>query len=808
MYQPQDFEEKWLKTWQKLGLYKTEENSSKPKCYVLEMFPYPSGKLHMGHVRNYTIGDIYARFLRMNNYNVLYPMGYDSLGLPAENAANQHKIHPETWTLAKIEQMKEQQLRLGFSYDWDRLVITCLDDYYRWNQWFFIKFLEKGLAYKKEAPVNWCNTCNTVLANEQVEDGKCWRCKNEIDKKNLSQWFFKITDYADELLANIEKLTGWPEKVRLMQENWIGKSEGVEITFSLSEVKGAKPLEKSITVYTTRPDTVYGITYLVVAPEYPDLINWVKDTSQEKEVMAYIEKAKKETTIDRLDETKEKTGVFTGMYFRSPFTNQVFPIWVADYVVTDYGTGAVMAVPAHDKRDFAFAKKYNLPIIPVILPQKDVAKADNLKLENAYVEPGIMVNSNEFNGLNSEDFKKVIADYIEKKKLGKKKTNFRLRDWLISRQRYWGTPIPIIYCDECGMVPVPEKDLPIKLPKDVEFSGKGNPLDKTESFVNCVCPKCGTSAKRETDTMDTFVDSSWYFLRYCSPKENAAPFDKKAVAEWLPVNQYIGGVEHAILHLLYSRFFVRVLRDLGLVDFSEPFQALLTQGMVIKDGAKMSKSLGNTVDPSEIIEKYGADTARLFIVFGAPVDRDLDWSDKGVEGCFRFLCRTFRLIEEPDKFPLKNEKELIYFTHKTIKAVTEDIKRFSYNTAVARLMELVNCIYLNGLNDFALSSLIILLAPFAPFIAEELWQNIGKESVHLEKWPVYDEKLAQSEQVTIVVSINGKVRDKFEAERDLSKEELEKSALNLDKIKTLIHNQTILKIITVPNKLINLVVKT
>lgn len=802
MFTPSEFEEKILKKWQAQNLYQIKEDEAKPKCYVLEMFPYPSGKLHMGHVRNYTIGDTYARFLRMNGVNVLYPMGYDSLGLPAENAAIKHGVHPETWTLEKIREMREQQLRLGFSYDWSREVITCLPEYYRWNQWFFVKFFEKGLAYKKEAPVNWCKTCGTVLANEQVENGKCWRCKNEVEKKNLNQWFFRITAYADELLKDIEKLTGWPEKVKLMQENWIGKSYGVEIHFKI------KDSSDKLTVYTTRPDTVYGITYLVVAPEYPDLLNWIKGTEYEKPVLDYFAKVKNESKIDRLDDSKEKTGVFTGKYVINPFTNEIVPIWVSDYVLMDYGTGAVMAVPSHDKRDFAFARKYDLPIRIVIQPANQ--ELNPKEMTTAYTDPGFMVNSGQFNGLPSDEFIKVIADYIEAEQIGLKKVNYKLRDWLISRQRYWGTPIPIIYCDKCGILPVPEQDLPVTLPKNVVFTGQGNPLDKATDFVNCLCPKCQGKARRETDTMDTFVDSSWYFLRYCSSKETDKPFDRSKVEKWLPVDQYIGGVEHAILHLLYSRFFVKALRDLGVVNLDEPFNALLTQGMVIKDGAKMSKSLGNTVDPSVIIEEYGADTARLFIIFGAPVERDLDWSDKGVEGCFRFLNRVYRIISEKKEFELKNgkEQELVKLVHKTIKRVTEDIRRFSYNTAISRLMELVNFIYLNGTNVFATKTLLILLAPFAPFITEELWDQIGNQaSIHLESWPTYDKNLAQDDIVTIAVSINGKVRETFETSLNTNQEDLLIKSKSLPKIQKYLENTKIIKEIVIANKLVNLVVK-
>lgn len=801
-YQPLAFEEKWIQSWQDQKLYEIQNDTEKPRYYVLEMFPYPSGKLHMGHVRNYSLGDTLARFQRMNGYQVLYPMGYDSFGLPAENAAIQHQIHPEKWTLSKIDEMHAQQNRLGFSYDWRREVITCLPKYYQWNQWLFIQLYKKGLAYKKKAPVNWCDSCNTVLANEQAENGKCWRCKSPVMTKDLEQWFFRITAYAEELLKDIETLTGWPEKVRLMQENWIGKSVGVEIQFPVADAA------ESITVYTTRPDTVYGISYMVLAPEHPKVLEWVNGTPYESEVKKYIQKVASKSRIERTDETKEKEGVFIGKYFVSPFTNEKFPIWISDYVLMEYGTGAVMAVPSHDQRDFQFAKKYNLPIKVVIQPKDMVLNPQDMQM--AYTESGLMINSAEFNGMDSEVFKVKIANVIEEKAIGTKKINFRLRDWLLSRQRYWGTPIPIIYCPECGIVPVPDTELPVLLPPNAQFTGEGNPLGSVSEFVNCKCPVCGKDARRETDTMDTFVDSSWYFMRYCSPTESSAPFDKAEVEKWMPVDQYIGGVEHAVLHLLYSRFFTKALRDLGLFSINEPFKRLLTQGMVLKDGAKMSKSLGNTVDPGEIIVKYGADTARLFILFGAPVDRDLDWSDTGVEGAYRFLARVFRLCTELSHYPLKPEKadELNRVSHKTIKKITEDIKRFSYNTAISKLMEFVNFMYLNGATQKSVETLILLLAPFAPFITEELWSIWGhKNSIHLEKWPNYDDALVQDDMVTIVVSVNGKVRANFTAPRDLPSAELEKQALSEEKVQKYIVNTTILRKIVVPNKLVNIVVK-
>jgi leucyl-tRNA synthetase len=801
-YKPLETDNKWINFWNQNKIYQTPDLTDKQNYYVLEMFPYPSGKLHMGHVRNYSIGDAVSRYKKMSGFNVLHPMGYDSLGLPAENAAKSNDTHPEHWTLARIKEMQEQQMRLGFSYDWEREVITCLPEYYRWNQWIFLKFYQRGLAYKKKAPVNWCETCQTVLANEQVENGKCWRCKNDVIQKELSQWFFKITDYAEELLDDISKLDSWPEKVKLMQENWIGKSIGVEIVFPIVDS------DEKITVYTTRPDTVYGITYMVFAPEHPKIKEWVKGSKYEKDVLELIEKTKATSKFERTNEEKEKEGVFTGKYFISPFTGEKHPIWISDYVLMDYGTGAVMAVPAHDQRDFEFAKKYNLDIKVVITPKDKMLNPK--ELSEAYVDLGIMANSQDFDGMTSDKFKETIADYIEKHGLGKRTTNFKLRDWLVSRQRYWGTPIPIIYCDTCGTLPAPESQLPIKLPKNVSFQVTGNPLDSIEDFINTSCPKCGKPAKRETDTMDTFVDSSWYFLRYCSPFADTKPFNKEIAEKWMPVDQYIGGVEHAVLHLLYSRFFTKALRDLGLIDLDEPFKRLLTQGMVLKDGAKMSKSLGNTVDPGEIINKYGADTARIFILFGAPVERDLDWSDTGVEGSFRFLRRLFTICTELEKYPVKDNKqnEIERLTHKTIKGVTNDIDRFQFNTAISKIMELINFLYINGTTKETAEALALLVSPFAPFIAEEIWQFFGnKESVHLQSWPKYNANLVIDEEVTIVVQVNGKVRAKLQLRRDTSEENVKEVALKNESVKKHSNQGKIVKAIYIPNKLLNLVIK-
>jgi len=784
-YKPLEFEEKWIQYWEHSKLYKTRE-SQKQKYYVLEMFPYPSGKLHMGHVRNYTLGDAFARYMRLKGFDVLHPMGYDSLGLPAENAAKKHHIHPEEWTLSKIQEMKDQQIRLGLSYDWDKTVVTCLPEYYQFNQWFFLKLFEKGLAYRKKAPVNWCSACETVLANEQVEEGKCWRCKNAVILKELTQWFFKITDYAEDLLNDLESLPLWPDHVKSMQKNWIGKSVGATFSF---EVEGSKEV---LSIFTTRPDTVFGMSYVAVAPEHPLLEGWVKGTPYEKDVLSYKALAMDRSTMERGNLNKE--GVFTGRYIINPFTGQKHPIWVADYVLMTYASGAVMAVPAHDQRDFEFAKTYDLPILPII--QHD-------SQDQAYTGHGILINSGQFSGLDNLVAKDLIISFAEQQGFGKKQIQYRLRDWLISRQRYWGTPIPIIHCDHCGLVP--EKNLPVVLPKNVVFHATGNPLDTVHDFINTHCPICHAKAKRETDTMDTFVDSSWYFLRYVSPN-HPLPFDTPLANHWMPVDQYIGGVEHAVLHLLYARFFTKVFYDLGLISTKEPFQQLITQGMVLKNGVKMSKSLGNVVDPGDIIQKYGADTARLFILFGAPIDRDLAWSDEGIEGCFRFLKRVFKLCTSLSEFPLKDEKQLQYYTHKTIKAVTEDIQRFSYNTAISRMMELVNAMYQFGSNQHACQVLLILLSPFVPFITEEIWSLWGhKTSIHQESWPDYDDAKLTQDHVTIVFMVNGKLRHKDLFSKGISKETLLDFAHQHEKLSQFISTKNIQNVIFVPDKLINIV---
>ena len=820
-YCPQEIEAKWQKIWETDHSCHTEMDDARPKYYVLEMFPYPSGKLHMGHVRNYSIGDVVARFRTMEGYNVLHPMGFDSFGMPAENAAIQNKVHPAQWTYANIENMERQQKALGLAYDWEREVITCREDYYRWTQWLFELFYKKGLAYKKAASVNWCDTCGTVLANEQVEDGKCWRCKSEVHKKNLAQWFFKITDYADELLADLAKLPGWPERVKTMQENWIGRSEGLEFRLP------APALETEIPVYTTRPDTVFGITFLALAPEHPlvDKICAISDKADE--IRAFCARVKKQSDIERASSESEKEGIFTGLYCTNPFNGEQVEIWITNYVLFEYGTGAVMAVPSEDQRDWMFATKYGIRKILTIQP-----KDGQLRLEDmtaAYVEKeGILINSGKFTGMEMHAAMNAIIDEAEAQGFGKRRVNYRLRDWLISRQRYWGAPIPIISCDTCGEVLVPEEELPVRLPEDVSFEqGAVSPLSSSEHFLHCKCPKCGGDATRETDTMDTFICSSWYYYRYADPKNSERPFDRDKVNYWAPVDQYIGGIEHAILHLLYARFFTKVLRDAGMLDFDEPFTNLLTQGMVIKDGAKMSKSLGNVVSPEEIIEKYGADTARLFILFAAPVERDLDWSDQGVEGAFRFLNRVWRILLQfegviksapaaCDPSALTPEEtELRRVLHMTVKKVTEDVRdRFMFNTAISSIMELVNAFYAfqdkelsPALARETASMLLRMLAPFAPHITEELWARLFDGSVHAQKWPAYDEAALTQDEIEVVLQINGKVRDRVKIAADLDKAAMEQIVTELPRAKELTEGKTIVKVICVPGKLVNIVVK-
>lgn len=817
-YKPREIESKWHKKWEEQDLYRTDEDLSKPKYYALEQFPYPSAEgLHMGHMRVYSIGDVIARFRRMNGYRVLHPMGADAFGLPAENAAIQRGVNPREWTLKNMKRIREEQTLVGVSYDWDRYLGTCLPDYYKFNQWLFLLFYERGLAYRKKSAVNWCPSCNTVLANEQVEDGKCWRCDSEVIKKELEQWFLRITDYAERLLEGLDRLPHWPEKVKTMQRNWIGKSEGAHVTFEIPELDG-----EAVTVFTTRPDTLYGVTYMVLAPEHPLVPRLIEGKETEKKVRDFIEKMKKQSELDRTANDAEKVGYPTGAYAKHPLTGEQIPIWIANYVLMEYGTGAVMGVPAHDERDFQFAKKYHLPIRVVIQPKGEPLPED---LDAAYTEDGVLVKSGSFDGLNNREAISVISNHLQELGKGGKTVNYRLRDWLISRQRYWGTPIPIVYCDDCGTVPVPKSELPVLLPEDVVFDGKNNPLTTSKSFVHTHCPKCGKEARRETDTMDTFVDSSWYYFRFTDPHNADMPFDSEKANQWLPVDEYIGGIEHAILHLLYSRFFTKVLYDAGLVNVDEPFKSLLTQGMVLNGGFKMSKSKGNGVSPLEIIDKYGADTARLFILFAAPPDRDLEWSDSGVEGCYRFINRVYRLVtqhenlfktdleyEQPQR--LSDEaKELRRLIHQTIKKVTHEIgDRNHFNTAVSSIMELVN-----GLTKYspevhptlyreALEALILLLSPFIPHVTEELWQWIGKEgSVHQQQWPTYDEEALVLDEVELAVQINGKVRDKLVVSTSASREEIEKQALAQERIQTFIGGKTVRKVIVVPGKLVNIV---
>jgi len=820
-YNPREIEPKWQKYWEENNFYKTADDRHGKKYYVLEMFPYPSGHLHMGHMRVYSIGDVLARFLRMRGYNVLHSMGWDAFGLPAENAAIERQVHPAKWTYDNIEAMKKQQKALGISYDWDREVTTCSPDYYKWTQWLFLLFYKRGLAYKKKAAVNWCPQCATVLANEQVEDGGCWRCGSEVTVKDLDQWFLRITDYAERLLEDLQLLSGWPERVITMQENWIGKSEGAEIRFP---VQGS---DKEIAVFTTRPDTLFGVTYMVLAAEHPLVEELTAGTEQEAAVRAFVEKTRKLTEISRTSTETEKEGIFTGAYCINPVNGEDVPILVGNYVLMGYGTGAVMGVPAHDQRDFEFARKYNLPVRTVISP--DGSESAGIELNGAYEDEGVLVNSGRFNGLPSEEAKEAIITYLEENNWGERQVTYRLRDWLISRQRYWGTPIPIIYCDRCGTVPVPEEDLPVLLPEDIELQPGGkSPLARHESFFRTVCPVCGGSARRETDTMDTFIDSSWYFMRYVDAKNEKAPFDKEKCDAWMPVDQYIGGIEHAILHLLYARFFTKVLHNAGLTSAVEPFTRLLAQGMVNKDGAKMSKSKGNVVSPDEIIEKYGADTGRLFILFASPPEKDLDWSDRGVEGCFRFLKRVWRLVDRyagtvsaagGSAPPSEDEKTLRQAFHSALKKVTVDIEeRFNFNTAISAIMEAVNAAYRytrkKGENVHAgtmaeiLPMLVLMLAPFAPHLGEEMWQRLGqRESVHLQSWPEYDPTALQVEEVEIAVQVNGKVRAHLTVSSGLEKAELEKIAAADERIKRFTDNKEIVKVISVPGKLVNIVVR-
>ena len=829
-YNFKSIEVKWQSYWEENKSFKAERDSSKKKYYLLEMFPYPSGRIHMGHVRNYGIGDAIARFMRMKGFNVLHPIGWDAFGLPAENAAIQNNTHPAQWTEDNIAAMQVQLRRLGLSYDWDREIATCRPEYYRWNQWCFLKFYEKGLVYRKKSQVNWCNTCNTVLANEQVIDGCCWRCDGEAEDRFQEGWFFKITDYADRLLDGCRQLSGkWPEQVLAMQSNWIGKSYGAEVNFKIKEKN------EVIKVFTTRPDTLYGATFMVLAPEHPLVRKLSLGTEQEIAVEKFVNKAKQEDKVTRTSETGEKNGVFTGAYAVNPLTGEDIPVWCANFVLMDYGTGAIMSVPAHDQRDLDFARKYDLPVRMVIQPVE--GPLDESNMIDAFSANGVMVNSGSFNGLFSDEAKSKVCEYLEGAKIGKASVNFRLRDWGVSRQRYWGTPIPIIQCDECGLIPVPEDQLPIQLPLDVDLGNRGqSPLTTLAEFYKTQCPECGKLARRETDTLDTFVCSSWYFNRYTSPDNHQVAFNSDDLDYWMPVDQYIGGIEHAILHLLYSRFFHLVFKDLGFIKSDEPFDRLLTQGMVIKDGAKMSKSKGNVVDPDEIIQNYGADTARLFILFAAPPAKDLEWNSQGVEGCYRFLKRVWRIfddflsdIKEAGSIPKgyetssKELRELRRITHVTIGRVTDDIQtRMQFNTAIAAVMEFVNHLYafrdnwfLKGNSDGAraivresFDTLILLLSPFAPHIAEEMWSLLGhKTSIVQVEWPVFNKDFTTTEKLLIVVQLNGKVRQRITVSSSSSQEDIKSLALNDSKIKEQIKGQEIKKVIVVPGKLVNIVVR-
>lgn len=860
-YNPKEIEEKWQRIWEEQKLFKVTEDQSKEKYYLLEMFPYPSGKIHMGHVRNYSIGDVVARYKKMKGFNVLHPMAWDAFGMPAENAAIEHGVHPAKWTYENIAYMKRQLKRMGFSYDWDREFATCDASYYKWEQLFFLKMYERGLAYKKRSTVNWCEICKTVLANEQVMgDGTCWRGHADdpgVTQKELEQWFFKITDYAEELLEWCDKLPGWPERVLTMQKNWIGKSIGAEILFPIENSNEA------IRVFTTRQDTVFGATFMSLAPEHPLALTLSRGTSQEKVVRDFVEKMKRQDWMKRTAPTTEKEGVFTGGYCINPMTGARMPVFVANFVLMEYGTGAVMAVPTHDQRDFEFAKQYQLPLIVVVQPEGQTLDPETMT--EAYEGEGLLVNSGEFNGMESPRAREAIAKHLEEKGLGGKKISYRLRDWGISRQRYWGAPIPIIYCEKCGTVPVPERDLPVVLPANVEVTGMGeSPLKGAKEFVETSCPRCGGAGRRETDTMDTFVESSWYFDRFACPDYDEGPLDRKRVDYWLPVDQYIGGIEHAILHLLYSRFFTRVLKEMGWLKIEEPFTNLLTQGMVCKevfecprDGylfpeeveregegfrcrkcgiaitagklEKMSKSKRNVVDPEYLVEKYGADTARIFCLFAAPPEKDLDWSDQGVEGAFRFLNRVWRLSFE--QIPrLSNVASLAFGAnldgdakllrqkiHKTIKKVTEDIERFHFNTAISAIMELVNEIYgsevkdqedelSKGLMKEAIETTVILLSPFVPHFAEELWRALGnQDSIIRKPWPEYDPEAVQEDEILIVVQVNGKLRDRMTVPASYGEEEIKSWALKSERIQRLVEGKSIKRVILVPRKLVNIV---
>lgn len=820
-YDFKSIEEKWQNFWQKNNTYQVDEDPSREKYYVLEMFPYPSGRIHMGHVRNYSIGDVVARYQRLRGFNVLHPMGWDAFGLPAENAAQKNNSHPAEWTYSNIDYMRDQLRQLGLSYDWDREIATCNPEYYRWEQLIFIEMFEKGIVYQKTTTVNWCESCHTVLANEQVIEGGCWRCDELVQPREMKGWFFKITDYAEELLEDLNKLTGWPEKVVTMQRNWIGKSTGLTCEFEVED------LDCKIPIFTTRPDTIFGVTFMSIAPEHPLLDILVDGNDRKNEILNFKTEIIAEKQRQKIDEEPEKKGIFTGHYCINPFNGKRVPIYVANFVLMGYGTGAVMAVPAHDERDFEFARKYNLEISPVVIPAGENLNSDTM--EQASTVPGTLVNSGDFTGLDSIESQEKIIQHAEENQFGGSHITYRLRDWGISRQRYWGAPIPMISCDKCGVQPVAVSDLPVLLPEDKESGPKCRPLHQRESFVMTSCPSCGNPAQRETDTMDTFMESSWYFARFASPRYTESPLDQKKTSYWLAVDQYIGGVEHAILHLLYSRFFTKVLRDLGYLDIGEPFTNLLTQGMVIKDGAKMSKSKGNVVDPHDLIEKYGADTVRLFSLFAAPPERDLEWNAQGVEGASRFLNRVYRFItvnrnilsqqcEKPEE--LNNEsRDLNRKTHQTIKRVSENIENnFHFNTAISAIMELFNLLsstvgtdnkttLAHSILKEAVNNILVLLSPMVPHFAAEMWEILGNAtSIEAQSWPAYDEEIAKEELLTIVIQVMGKVRSRLQVTADITEEALIEMALSDENALKFIGEKPVKKTIVVKKKLVNIVI--
>lgn len=849
-YNPHEIEPRWQKVWAETGAHKATEDTSKPKRYVLEMFPYPSGDIHMGHVRNYTIGDVTARYYAMRGYDVLHPMGWDAFGLPAENAAIKHNSHPAKWTYANIETQKASFKRMGFSYDWDRTVVACGPEYYRWGQWIFLQMYKRGLVERRNSPVNWCPNCKTVLANEQVTEGECWRCHGAVEKRDLTQWYYKITDYAQELLDDLDQLEGWPEPVKQMQANWIGRSEGAEVDFELIPAEG-KDDGQTITVFTTRPDTLFGCSFFLLAPESPLVHDLVCGTEYEAEVMALVEGAAKVSAVERAQGDREKHGAFTGRYVINPVNGEKVPVWVADYIVADYGTGAVMAVPCGDQRDFEFARKYDLPIIPIILGEDDPLypelngvqerKVTTVDWEKSYEAEGVLVQSGKYTGMvggkHSPAVDAIIGD-LEAQGKGKKSVQFRLRDWLISRQRYWGNPIPIVYCDDCGIVPVPEDQLPVTLPKDIDLAA-GETLATHEQFAQCTCPKCGKPARRETDTMDTFTCSSWYYMRYTDPHNTELPFSPDRVNRWMPVDQYIGGIEHAILHLLYSRFFTKVLRDMGMLNFDEPFTNLLCQGMVLdENGEVMSKSKGNVISPEDMIAGYGADAVRAYILFMAPPDKELQWNEDGLAGMYKFLNRAWRMVNdlagkagEETSFQAgakaeeakKAHDELLRERHRVVGKVIDDFARNNFNTAIAAIMELVNATgdYLrkNSAEDRAANAELVafdkeiaevivkLLAPMAPHWAEELWQDVldNETSVHKEAWPEFDPNAAKASEVELAVQVNGKVKAKITVASDAAEDAIRETAL--EAIAGATAGKDIKKVIVIPGRLVNVVAK-